>query len=156
MEDFRLLDETSPTIQQQQFSETIIPQKNIPSIDLLSNLDDNLMTNVPTEANTPLTLLEEEKKEQEYPLTEIDSDNGNILKDDDKEVKVEVEETEEEEEQVNDGIYYIRAAFPNFNFNDMQKQFSANQGNDIQSEEAGEEKENDNKQEEQKQQKLPH
>ena len=151
-----MLDETSPTIQQQQFSETIIPQKNIPSIDLLSNLDDNLMTNVPKEANAPLTLLEEEKKEQEYLLTEIDSDNGNILKDDDKEVKVEVEETEEEEEQVNDYIYRIRLPVLILILMISKNNTLQIKENDIQSEEAGEEKENDDKQEEQKQQQLPH
>lgn len=91
-----LLDESNPTIQQP-LPETV-PQKDTDArTDLLSNLNDNnLITNddkttVPKENSEPFNLLEQ--KQQESPVTETDRDNGNILKDEDK------EETEEEEEQ---------------------------------------------------------
>lgn len=73
-----LLDETSPTIQQL-LPETITPQKNIPSTDLLSNLEDNILTSVPKQ-DERLNLLEQERDE-EFPIIETDTDNENILKD---------------------------------------------------------------------------
>jgi hypothetical protein len=58
----------TPTIQQQPLPEIATPQKNIPSTDLLSNLDnDNLLTSVPKQ-NEPLNLLEE--KDEEFSIIE--------------------------------------------------------------------------------------
>lgn len=91
-----LLDETSPTIQQP-LPKFTTPQRNIPN-DLLSNLDDNLLTSIPEEdSSEPLNLLEEDEQ-QESPVTKTDTDNDeNILKDEDKE---EEEAEEEQEEQL--------------------------------------------------------
>lgn len=95
---FRPLDETSLTIQQL-LPETITPQKNIPSTDLLSNLEDNILTSVPKQ-DERLNLLEQERDE-EFPIIETDTDNENILKDEDKEEESEEEDnTQEQEEQL--------------------------------------------------------
>lgn len=121
-----LLDGSNPTIQQP-LPETV-PQKDTDArTDLLSNLNDNnLITNddkttVPKEDSEPFNLLEQEQ--QESPITETDSDNGNILKDEDK------EETEEEEEQPSSQEQ----------LEEEQQEIITNQKDEIQSEEPEEE-----------------
>jgi hypothetical protein len=117
-----LLDETNPTIQQQPFPESTKPQRNIPN-DLLSNLNDNLMTSVPKEdSNEPLNLLQDDEQ-QESPTTETDSNNANTLKEADK------EETKEEEQQEQQPSLEEQS----------QEEISANQEDEIESDEVEEE-----------------
>lgn len=121
-----LLNETNPPTIQQPLPEITTPQKNIPSTDLLSNLnDDNLITNddktsVPKEDSKPLNLLEEQQ--QESPV--IEDEDANILKDENK------EEAE-------------------------QEQLSANEGDEIQSEEENEQEEQEESNEEEQEQQQP-
>ncbi len=137
-----LLDENNHSIQQP-LSETNTPKKDT-TTDLLSNFDDNIMTNDDkTSVSKQGELLSlQDEEEQKSSITESDSDNANILKDKDKE---EEEETEEEEGQDDDRIICIRAPCPNPNSNDKQEQLSANEGNEIQSEETEEEGQDDDR-----------
>jgi hypothetical protein len=102
-----LLDETNPPTFQQQPSlpETTTPQRNIPSTELLSNLDnDNLLTSVPKEDSKPFNLLEENEQQESSPITETDSDNENIMKDEDEEDTEEiVEQQPSSKEQSQEG-----------------------------------------------------
>jgi hypothetical protein len=136
-----LLDENNPTFQQQQPSlpETTIPQRTVPNTDdLLSNLDDNLFTNIPNEENSePLNLLEE-NKQQGFPITETDSDKANTVKDDDK------EETEQEEEQEQQPLS------PEQSEEQQEGQISINQKND--EKQSGEDDDDEREEQEQQEQ----
>lgn len=134
-----LLDETNPTIQQQPLPESTTPQRNIPN-DLLSNLDDNLFTNVPKQ-NEPLNLLEENEQQESSPIKETDSDNANTVKDDDKEDN----EKEEDKQQPSSAEQ----------LEDKQPENFANQENEIQSEETTEQEEDDSNEEGQEQLQPP-
>lgn len=135
-----LLDEASPTIKQQQsLPETTIPQKDFDN-DLLSNFENNLLTNTPKKDSEPSILQDDEQQESSETETETETDetdNENIIK----------EGSKDNEQDNNNQIYCIKAPCPDSNFNDNQDQLSKNHEDETTSEEDEKEESNEGEQE---------
>ena len=133
-----LLDEASPTIKQQEsLPETTIPQKDFDN-DLLSNFENNLLTNTPKKDSEPSILQDDEQQESSETETETDeTDNENIIK----------EGSKDNEQDNNNQIYCIKAPCPDSNSNDNQDQLSKNHEDETTSEEDQKEESNEGEQE---------